>query len=137
CRAPASLGFAELKEPYRNRTVFPEGSTVEYECRPGYSQLLGMSPTITCLRNQTWSAALEFCKRKQCHSPENPANGSVVVLTDLLFGSNISYTCDKGYKLVGGSQRTCEVSGTRVSWSGDPPVCQQLGCPAPPSIANG
>ncbi|NWT74945.1 DAF factor, partial [Prunella himalayana] len=137
CRAPARLGFAELKEPYRKQTVFPEGSRVEFVCQPGYSQLLGVSPAITCLRNQTWSAALEFCTRKQCPSPGNPANGRAVVLTDLLFGSKINYTCDKGYKLVGSSQRICEVSGTHVSWSGDPPVCQQVSCPAPPSIANG
>ncbi|NXB45635.1 DAF factor, partial [Leucopsar rothschildi] len=137
CRAPARLGFAELKEPYRNQTVFPEGSRVEYECQPGYTQLLGVSPAITCLSNQTWSAALEFCKRKQCPTLGNPENGRAVVLTDLLFGSKINYTCDKGYKLVGGSHRICEVSGTDVSWSGDPPVCQQVWCPAPPSIANG
>ncbi|NXQ22274.1 DAF factor, partial [Peucedramus taeniatus] len=137
CRAPARLGFAELKEPYRNQTVFPEGSRVEFVCQPGYTQLLGVSPAITCLRNQTWSAVLEFCGRKQCPSPGNPVNGRALVLTDLLFESKINYTCDKGYKLVGSSQRICEVSGTHVSWSGDPPVCQQVRCPAPPSIANG
>lgn len=42
--------------------MFAEGSRVEYVCRPGYTQLPGMSPAITCLRNQTWSAVLEFCK---------------------------------------------------------------------------
>uniref|UniRef100_A0A8C3VBN3 Sushi domain-containing protein n=1 Tax=Catharus ustulatus TaxID=91951 RepID=A0A8C3VBN3_CATUS len=135
CRAPARLGFAELKEPYRNRTVFPEGSRVELECQPGYSQLLGVSAAITCLSNQSWSAALHFCTRKQCPSPESPENGRAVVLTDLLFGSKINYTCDKGYKLVGGSQRICEVSGTGVSWSGDPPVC--VTCAAPPAIPHG
>ncbi|NXA94751.1 DAF factor, partial [Melanocharis versteri] len=137
CRAPASLGFAELKQPYRNQTAFPEGSRVEFVCRPGYTQLLGMSPAITCLRNQTWSAALQFCQREQCPSPEDPANGRAVVLTDLLFGSKINYTCDTGYKLVGGSQRICEVSGTRVSWSGDPPVCQRITCAPPPAIPHG
>ncbi|NXH48040.1 CR1 protein, partial [Dicaeum eximium] len=137
CRAPARLGFAELKEPYRSQTVFPEGSSVEFVCQPGYTQLQGVSPAITCLRNQTWSAALQFCKRQQCPSPGNPENGRAVVLTDLLFGAKINYTCDKGYKLVGGSQRICEVSGTRVSWSGDPPVCQRLTCAAPPAIPHG
>uniref|UniRef100_A0A8C5JR59 Sushi domain-containing protein n=1 Tax=Junco hyemalis TaxID=40217 RepID=A0A8C5JR59_JUNHY len=92
CRAPARLGFAELKEPYRNQTLFPEGSRVEFECQPGYSQLLGVSPAITCLSNQTWSAVLEFCKKKQCPNPGNPENGRAVVLTDLLLGSKINYT---------------------------------------------
>ncbi|NXL56213.1 DAF factor, partial [Chordeiles acutipennis] len=137
CSAPTRLAFAELKEPYSNQTVFPVGRTVEYVCRPGYAQHLGMPRAITCLGNRTWSAALEFCKRKQCPNPGDLENGRVVVLTDLLFGSKINYTCDKGYKLVGGSQRTCEVSGTRVSWSGDAPACQQVKCPAPPGIANG
>ncbi|XP_065505748.1 complement receptor type 1 [Caloenas nicobarica] len=137
CNAPPSLAFAELKEPYDNQTIFPVGRTVNYVCRPGYTQHLGMPPAITCLENQTWSVALEFCKRKQCANPGDPENGRAVVLTDLLFGSKVNYTCNEGYKLVGGSQRTCEVSGTRVSWSGDAPVCQQVKCPPPPGIANG
>ncbi|NXD69238.1 DAF factor, partial [Eolophus roseicapillus] len=137
CNAPTRLAFAELKEQYRNQTIFPMGRTVEYVCRPGYTQHIRMSPAITCLENRTWSVALEFCKRKQCANPGDPENGRAIVLTDLLLGSKVNYTCDKGYKLVGGSQRTCEVSGTRVSWSGDAPVCQQVKCPSPPSIANG
>ncbi|NXU54723.1 DAF factor, partial [Turnix velox] len=137
CSAPSSLPFAVLKEMYRNQSVFPVGRTVEYICLPGYTQHPGMSPTITCLKNQTWSVALEFCKRKQCANPEDPKNGRALVLTDLFLGSKVNYTCDEGFKLVGGSQRTCEVSGTRVSWSGDAPVCQEVKCPPPPGIANG
>ncbi|NXO50228.1 DAF factor, partial [Aramus guarauna] len=137
CNAPTSLAFAVLKEPYSNQTIFPVGRTVEYVCRPGYAQHPGMPPTITCLGNRMWSAALEFCERKQCANPGDPKNGRAVVLTDLLFESKVNYTCDKGYKLVGGSQRTCEVSGTHVSWSGDAPVCQEVKCPPPPGIANG
>ncbi|NXS45069.1 DAF factor, partial [Balaeniceps rex] len=125
CNAPTRLAFADLKELYSNQTVFPVGRTVEYVCRPGYAQHPGMPLAITCLRNRTWSVALEFCKRKQCANPGDLENGRAVVLTDLLFGSKVNYTCDKGYKLVGGSQRTCEVSGTHVSWSGDAPVCQR------------
>uniref|UniRef100_A0A8C0U0U6 Sushi domain-containing protein n=1 Tax=Cyanistes caeruleus TaxID=156563 RepID=A0A8C0U0U6_CYACU len=137
CRAPARLEFAELKERYRQQEVFPEGSRVEFVCQPGYTQLPGVSPAITCLRNQTWSAALQFCQRQQCPSPGDPENGRAAVLTDLLLGSRINYTCDKGYKLVGGSQRICEVSGTGVSWSGDPPVCQRITCAPPPAIPHG
>ncbi|KAM9217346.1 complement receptor type 1 [Leptosomus discolor] len=137
CNAPTRLAFAELKEPYSNQTVFPVGRTVEYVCRPGYSQHLGMPPAITCLRNRTWSVAPEFCKRKQCANPGDPENGRAVVLTDLLFGSKVNYTCDTGHKLVGESQRTCEVSGTRVAWSGDAPVCQRVVCDPPPDIPHG
>uniref|UniRef100_A0A8C8EDD1 Sushi domain-containing protein n=1 Tax=Otus sunia TaxID=257818 RepID=A0A8C8EDD1_9STRI len=127
----------QLNNTWEPPTVFPVGRTVEYVCRPGYAQHLGMPPAITCLRNQTWSAALEFCKRKKCPNPGDPENGRTVVLTDLLFGSKVNYTCDKGYKLVGGSQRTCEVSGTRVLWSGDAPVCQRIVCDPPPDVPHG
>ncbi|XP_009581704.1 PREDICTED: complement decay-accelerating factor-like, partial [Fulmarus glacialis] len=96
CNAPTRLAFAELKEPYSNQAIFTVGRTVEYVCRPGYAQRLGMPPAITCLRNQTWSAALEFCTRKQCAIPGDLENGRAVVLTDLLFGSKVNYTCDKG-----------------------------------------
>ncbi|XP_053943634.1 complement receptor type 2 isoform X3 [Cuculus canorus] len=137
CNAPTHLVFAELKELYRNQTVFPVGRTVEYVCQPGYAQQPGMPLTITCLGNRTWSAALEFCRRKQCPNPEDVENGRAVVLTDLLFGSKVNYTCDEGYKLVGGSQRTCEVSGARVSWSGDAPLCHRITCDPPPDIPHG
>ncbi|NXS60357.1 DAF factor, partial [Brachypteracias leptosomus] len=96
CSAPPRLVFAELKEQYRNQSIFAVGRTVEYVCRPGYTQHLGMPPTITCLRSQTWSVALEFCKRKQCANPGDPENGRVVVLTDLLLGSKVNYTCNTG-----------------------------------------
>ncbi|XP_010019535.1 PREDICTED: complement receptor type 1-like, partial [Nestor notabilis] len=137
CNAPTRLAFAELKELYRNQTIFPVGRTVEFVCRPGYTQHIGMSPAITCLKNRTWSVALEFCKRKQCANPGDPENGQAIVLTDLLLGSKVNYTCNKGYKLVGGSQRTCEVAGTSVSWSGDAPACQRITCGPPPNISHG
>lgn len=66
CNAPTRLVFAELKEPYSNQTIFPVGRKVEYVCRPGYTWHPGMPPAITCLKNRTWSAALEFCKSMSC-----------------------------------------------------------------------
>ncbi|NXD69245.1 DAF factor, partial [Eolophus roseicapillus] len=95
CGPPPNLTFAELTEEYRNLTEFPVGDTVRYRCPLGYMEHPGVSPTLTCLQNYTWSEALEFCKRKQCKYPETPKNGRVVV-TDLLFGSTVSYTCKEG-----------------------------------------
>ncbi|NXT25128.1 DAF factor, partial [Syrrhaptes paradoxus] len=95
CGAPPNLTFAELTEEYQNLTEFPVGDTVQYSCRPGYMRHPGVSPTLTCLENHTWSEALEFCKRKQCKYPETPKNG-IAVLKDLLFGSTVNYTCEEG-----------------------------------------
>ncbi|NXW57529.1 DAF factor, partial [Eurystomus gularis] len=96
CGAPPNLTFAVLTEQYQDLVEFPVGDTVRYSCRPGYARHPGAPSTLTCLQNHTWSEAQEFCKRKQCKYPETPANGRVVVLTDLLFGSTVRHTCDKG-----------------------------------------
>ncbi|NXP46569.1 DAF factor, partial [Heliornis fulica] len=96
CGAPPNLTFAELTEKYRNLTEFPVGDTVRYRCQLGYTRHPRIPPTLTCLKNLSWSEALEFCKRKQCKYPERPKNGRVVVLTDLLFGSTVNYSCEEG-----------------------------------------
>ncbi|NWI48252.1 DAF factor, partial [Picathartes gymnocephalus] len=96
CGAPPNLTFAELSKEYRNQLEFAVGDTVRYSCRPGHSRRPRVPQTLTCLPNHTWSEALEFCKRKKCSYPETPRNGRVVVLTDLLFGSTVSHTCDEG-----------------------------------------
>uniref|UniRef100_A0A8B9Z243 Sushi domain-containing protein n=1 Tax=Buteo japonicus TaxID=224669 RepID=A0A8B9Z243_9AVES len=144
CNAPTSLAFAELKKPYSNQTVFPVGSTVEYVCRPGYAQHLGMSPTITCLRNRTWSGALDVRLGKQCANPGDPENGRAVVLTDLLFGHSgqlmdtfsyadvVTYTCDAGHPLAGEPSIFCTTAdGEHGVWSGPPPRCGGRARPSP------
>ncbi|NXJ01144.1 DAF factor, partial [Psophia crepitans] len=96
CGAPPNLTFAELTEKYRDVTEFSVGDIVRYRCQLGYMRHPGISPTLTCLRNHTWSEALAFCKRKQCKYPEKPKNGRVVILKDRLFGSTVNYTCEEG-----------------------------------------
>ncbi|NXG78938.1 DAF factor, partial [Baryphthengus martii] len=96
CGAPPNFTFAVLSEKYKTLTEFPVGDTVQYTCQPGYVRHSRAPATLTCLQNYTWSEGRAFCKRKQCKSPETPANGRVVVLTDLLFGSTVRYTCEEG-----------------------------------------
>ncbi|KFV43970.1 hypothetical protein N328_05224, partial [Gavia stellata] len=96
CGTPTTLLFAELSKEYKNQTEFPVGKTVKYTCRPGYAKYPQISPTITCLENQTWSEAHEFCKRRKCDHPGEPENGRIIVTTDLFFGSTVNYTCNEG-----------------------------------------
>ena len=48
-----------------------------------------------------------------------PTNGTVI-LTNTTFGSTVTYSCDTGYTLNGGSTRTCQSGRT---WSGAAPTC--------------
>ncbi|KYO24768.1 hypothetical protein Y1Q_0016592 [Alligator mississippiensis] len=136
CGVPPQLSFAELWSPYKTQNGFLVGKTVNYTCLPGYFKVPENPQTVTCLENQTWSEALEFCKRKSCAQPEDPENGRVSII-DLLFESRVNYTCNEGYVLVGQLQRHCEVSGKRVAWSGDAPTCRHIKCPQPPDIQHG
>ncbi|XP_053881230.1 complement decay-accelerating factor-like [Malaclemys terrapin pileata] len=95
-----------------------------------------MQSTITCLENRKWSEAFEFCKMKSCGHPGEPENGRVII-TDLLFGSTINFTCEEGHRLIGQPYRRCEISGLRVAWSGEVPICERILCLPPPDIPNG
>ncbi|KAH1170647.1 hypothetical protein KIL84_006265 [Mauremys mutica] len=135
CGVPTRLSFAELKSEYKNQSYFPVGKTINYTCRPGYSRQPQIPPTITCLQNRTWSEALKFCKKKSCGHPGEPENGRVII-TDILFGSTVNFTCEEGHQLIGRPYRRCEIYETRVAWSGEVPICEKVRCPAP-QIRNG
>ncbi|KAM9148098.1 complement receptor type 1 isoform 5-T5 [Pangshura tecta] len=136
CGVPTRLSFAELKSEYKNQSSFPVGKTINYSCLPGYSRHPRMQSTLTCLENRTWSEAFEFCKKKSCGHPGEPENGRVII-TDIFFGSTVNFTCEEGHRLIGQPYRRCEISGTRVAWNGEVPICERILCSPPPDIPNG
>ncbi|XP_058131111.1 complement decay-accelerating factor isoform X6 [Dasypus novemcinctus] len=138
CNAPTKLRFASLKMPYIEKSFFPVGSTVEYDCRPGYKRIHTLSGNLTCLPDLTWSKPAEFCNKKACPNPGEIKNGQVNITTNILFGSRIFFSCDKGYKLVGSTFSYCTVMRNgSVGWNDPLPECQQIFCPEPPKIDNG
>ncbi|XP_045643738.1 complement decay-accelerating factor isoform X4 [Ursus americanus] len=116
---------------------FPEGSIVEYDCRPGYRRDYSLSGKLTCLQNFTWSKPDEFCKRKSCPNPGDLRNGRVSIPTDILYGASISFSCNEGYRLVGVPSSYCSLVDDGVGWSDPLPECQEIFCPEPPEINNG
>ncbi|XP_059573553.1 complement receptor type 2 [Alligator mississippiensis] len=132
---PPPPPIANAKHRAQVLEVFPSGTSVSYSCDHGYF-LVGEA-SIHCTESGTWSLPYPVCSGKSCGHPEEPRNGRVIIVTDLLFGSTVNYTCEEGYKLTGMPLRRCEISGQRVAWSGSPPECQRIVCPSPPDIHNG
>ncbi|XP_007163999.2 complement decay-accelerating factor isoform X1 [Balaenoptera acutorostrata] len=137
CDVPTRLLFASLKKSYTKQNYFPEGSTVEYDCRLGYIRDHSLSGKLTCLQNFTWSKPDEFCKKKSCANPREIKNGHVNITHDLLFGSSIRFSCNTGYKLVGATSSYCSLAGSTVEWSDPFPECQEILCPEPPEVDHG
>ncbi|KAM6165198.1 complement decay-accelerating factor [Erethizon dorsatum] len=137
CDVPPRLSYAALKRTYISKNYFPVGTIVEYECRPGHKRVYPLVGKITCLDNLTWSTPATFCEKKPCPNPGEILNGYVNVTTDLLFGSQIFFSCDVGYRLHGVDSAFCMITGNAVDWSNRFPVCIKILCPEPPQIKNG
>ncbi|XP_005622369.1 complement decay-accelerating factor isoform X2 [Canis lupus familiaris] len=137
CDVPTRLLFATLKKSFSQQNYFPEGSVVEYECRPGYRRDYSLSEKLTCLKNFKWSKPDEFCKKKSCPNPGDLRHGHVTIPNDILFGSSISFSCNVGYRLVGAISSYCVLADNSVEWSDPLPECQEIFCPDPPEISNG
>ncbi|XP_061238103.1 complement decay-accelerating factor isoform X10 [Bos javanicus] len=137
CDVPTRLLFASLKKSYSQQNYFPEGTTVEYECRQGYIRDPSLSGSITCLQNFVWSKPDRFCKKKSCPKPREIENGHVNITTDILLGATIYFSCNAGYKLVGATFSFCAPVGNTVGWTNEFPECQEILCPEPPKVDHG
>ncbi|XP_055437782.1 complement decay-accelerating factor isoform X7 [Bubalus kerabau] len=137
CDVPTRLLFASLKKSYSQQNYFPEGTTVEYECRQGYIRDPSLSGNITCLQNFVWSKPDRFCKKKSCPKPREIDNGHVNITTDILLGATIYFSCNAGYKLVGAASSFCAPVGNTVGWTDEFPECQEILCPEPPKVDYG
>nr|XP_025034321.1 complement receptor type 1-like isoform X1 [Pelodiscus sinensis]XP_025034322.1 complement receptor type 1-like isoform X1 [Pelodiscus sinensis]XP_025034323.1 complement receptor type 1-like isoform X1 [Pelodiscus sinensis] len=135
CPEPPRFNFAELKEDYRNTNNFPVDSIVEYNCRSGYVKTYKSS--LRCMANSQWTTTLEFCKARTCPHPGELENGRLIILTDLVFGATVNFTCEEGYRLIGTAQRKCVLEGSQVTWDKEIPYCQLIPCLPPPDIEHG
>ncbi|KAI1289870.1 Locomotion-related protein Hikaru genki [Halotydeus destructor] len=112
----------------QNRTF---GSLVYYSCPEGYK--LNGSPSMTCLRNNTWSEKIPSCEAIDCEPPLPPVNGRVLDSGRFRTGDYVQYSCKTGYILVGESLSICLENGT---WSKPVPSCKPS-CDFPGEPVNG
>ncbi|KAM7169518.1 C4b-binding protein alpha chain-like [Macrochelys suwanniensis] len=79
---------------------------------------------------------LPGARAESCGHPGDLVNGKVHI-TDLLFGSEITFSCDEGFRLIGPKTSKCAIAGTRVTWDHEIPFCEEIPCLPPPEIKNG
>ncbi|XP_013383226.1 sushi, von Willebrand factor type A, EGF and pentraxin domain-containing protein 1 [Lingula anatina] len=130
--SPVSCGIPDpVPNGYFNGTEYTFHKVVHYSCLTGY-KLAGV-PERTCLPNKQWSGENPTCTIVSCPKPADLQNG-VLFGEEYVFGSAISYMCEKGYKLEGSHIMYCQQDGT---WTGSSPVCTLVTCPVPEALNNG
>ena len=66
---------------------------------------------------------MHICAVVVCPELLDPDNGQVQ-LSDVVFESTATYSCDTGYNLNGSVSRMCMADG---QWNGEDPTCQSKG----------
>uniref|UniRef100_A0A8D0KUX0 Sushi domain-containing protein n=1 Tax=Strix occidentalis caurina TaxID=311401 RepID=A0A8D0KUX0_STROC len=134
CPSPPRVRFAKISQEDETQSFYPVGITVRYICRPGYENTTDQLPTSTCLDNLTWSAVPELCQKIPCLAPPVIENGQLTDGNrDFVFGMAVTYSCNKGFSLIGDSTIHCAADDNlNGMWSGPAPECKE-----PPTIDNG
>ncbi|NXP79862.1 C4BPA protein, partial [Ramphastos sulfuratus] len=134
-----SCGPPELMNGNFNFTTNLQfGSTITYRCNPGY-RLVGKS-TATCVLDGTgvsWDN-IPYCTIIPCLPPPETENGQVTDGNrDFTFGTTATYSCNKGFALIGEAAIQCLMDENLEGvWSGPAPECRVVSCENP-EVPNG
>ena len=123
------------------RTIgFSEGTTLRYDCDPGYQTTGSLS--ITCQNDQQWSSLPPVCTVRQCGKVSLPANSRVRLPKNWRnkrthkLGTKIWLSCNAGYQspvFIGMMQ--CGSTGWQLKRRGF--ACSARSCGNPGAPRNG
>ncbi|KAM9848807.1 complement factor H-like isoform 2-T2 [Aulostomus maculatus] len=102
---------------------YPAGKQVRVPCNIGYSGFF----KLTCEEGK-WQSRGDLCKARPCGHPGDApfADFHLHKGDDFVFGSQVVYTCHKGYQMVSrNNSRQCMAGG----WDDVVPVCEAQQCP--------
>ncbi|XP_018609468.2 complement factor H-like [Scleropages formosus] len=95
---------------------------LRFSCQIGYTGMV----RFTC-EDGSWIKNGRGCHPKQCGHPGDTPNGDFTLTKgeDFVFGSEVQYTCKKGYVMVSRvSHRSCLDKG----WDNSVPICEVVKC---------
>ncbi|XP_063877551.1 sushi, von Willebrand factor type A, EGF and pentraxin domain-containing protein 1-like isoform X4 [Scylla paramamosain] len=122
---------AEVPHAIRDIVDLKVGGTVRYTCVEGY-HMQGQA-VLNCVQEGRWDAIQPRCIQVDCGPP--PLGDSVLVEgNSTTYGSQVTFQCERGYRLEGPEWSTCVQSGR---WTADAPLCEPVLCPDPASSPNG
>ncbi|XP_069574807.1 sushi domain-containing protein 4-like isoform X2 [Brachyistius frenatus] len=139
CIRPSMVQHGSTNLTDTNRSLFPVGTVLQYNCDPGY---LPAGPSIlTCTTVGHWSSEPPRCVRSDvCQPPYQPENGGYTCHPSpckrLSHGTVIQYFCDEGYILKGDYKfRTCQFG----KWDNVMPIScvMEQGCIRPSMVQHG
>ncbi|GFN78324.1 cub and sushi domain-containing protein 1 [Plakobranchus ocellatus] len=128
-------GFVLYSTESLSNGFYLNGTSAEIKCPLGYYS--NLTDTETCEDSGKWSHSEVKCIELECHPPAGISNGNVQ-FSDLKMSSLATFTCNKGFKLVGNSILRClpdlndnKLRREKLIWHGEQPWCQRIRCPKP------
>ncbi|XP_042369307.1 complement factor H-like [Plectropomus leopardus] len=104
-------------------TSYPGGKSVRVGCNVGFSGFF----KLLCIDGK-WQSRGTVCQPRSCGHPGDAqfADFHLEKGDDFVFGSQVVYTCHKGFQMVSRTNfRRCMAEG----WDGVVPVCEAQQCP--------
>ncbi|XP_064620656.1 sushi, von Willebrand factor type A, EGF and pentraxin domain-containing protein 1-like isoform X2 [Lineus longissimus] len=133
CGVPPNIDKADI--------LSQSATDVRYKCKSGYEP--GATKTMATCQGSNWVFAENrplVCRRVSCGTPPDKQHASYKERS-YLFGDNVYYVCDTGYKQVLGTPNynviSCQPNGrwTMISFSCGPKTCPALSNPANGNVA--
>ncbi|XP_078490583.1 sushi, von Willebrand factor type A, EGF and pentraxin domain-containing protein 1 isoform X15 [Ciona intestinalis] len=132
CLTPPTLtnGYFTVRN---NANQYDINTVLTYTCNNGYR--LDNSPTITCQASGQFTSLAATCT-KVCLAPPVLSNGEFTPINNPAYyniNSQVTYTCNSGYRLDNSPTITCQASGQFTALAA---TCTKV-CTTPPTLANG